>query len=619
MTVDNNNPKPQSKTGNGFSFDDAREGGRGGGRGGPGGPGGGRGGPGGGRGGPGGGRGGRDGGASSGAYRVVNELSSLEKAITKSDVVAMKEPLTAVLKAVKPLRLKSLEALDIGTRGKLLTSLMRAQRLPKPAPGAVEAPAEAPAPVEAAPEAAPAEAPAEGAEAPAADAAPAEAAPAPVAAAPAAPAVDPRIAAWTDNQFTVGLIWSSMNETDRAKTAFENAGRQPTEADLAVPAHTERPAESRSDRPSDRGPRQARGGDRPDRGPRGDRPERAARPERPVRPERPAPFVSSGDWQADVKTLETAGRTRDAARIHEKNKSHADAQRLYEAGGDLKSALRNAALGDLPEAFNRLSAKLKGEEIVEALERAEAWEKLMEFHVAKSDFDAIAKLYERATQFDQAGLAWERAGKLSLARKAYERARDAGSAHRVRDLEVQKLIERGDRLGAATLQVTGGKKAEALETLKPLPGPKAFHFMQKLKLTAEADAFAKAELAKAEAENNPVQRARWLELLGRLPEAAEVYLAADRKDKAAFVFEALGDLKKAAELLEAAGQLDKAQALFTKQGDTANAERVKALPRPEPKPKTAAAAAEEAEEAANGTMPPPEAAPTSGTTPGASA
>ncbi|MDP3157991.1 MAG: DEAD/DEAH box helicase [Archangium sp.] len=616
MTVDNNAKGPgQGRSGNGFSFDDAREGGRGG-KGGPGGgrggPGGGRGGPGGGRGGPGGGRGDRrEGGGNSGAYRVVNELSSLEKALTKSDVIAMKEPLSAVLKAVKPLRLKNLEALDIGTRGKLITSLMRAQRLPKPAPSetpVAEAPAAEAAPVEAPVEAA---APTEGDAAPAEAAAPVEAA---APAAPAAPAVDPRIAAWTENQFTVGLIWSSMNEADRAKTAFENAGRQPTEADLAVPAHVERAPEA------PRGARPERGGAR-SASARGDRPERGGartdRPARPTRPERPVPFVSSGDWQVDVKTLETAGRTRDAARIHEKNKSFADALRLYEAGGDFKSALRNAALGKVDEAFTRLSAKLKPDEMIEALERAEAWEKLMEFHVARADFDSIAKLYERAAQFDQAGLAWERAGKLSLARKAYERARDAGSAHRVRDLEVVKLIERGDRLGAATLQVSGGKKAEALETLKPLPGPKAFHFMQKLKMTAEADAFAKAELAKAEAENNPVQRARWLELLGRLPEAAEVYLAADRKDKAAFVFEAMGDLKKAAELLEAAGQLDKAQALFTKQGDTANAERVKALPRPEPKPKSAAAVAEEAEDAA--AMPPPEAAPSNGPTPGANA
>jgi len=35
-------------------------------------------------------------------------------------------------------------------------------------------------------------------------------------------------------------------------------------------------------------------------------------------------------------------------------------------------------------------------------------------------------------------------------------------------------------------------------------------------------------------------------------------------------------------MLEAAGQLDKAQELYAKAGDTANAERVKALPRPEP-------------------------------------
>ncbi len=599
----------------GFSFDDrGGGGGGGGGRGGPGGPGG-RGGD---RGGPGGrgGRGDKRDGAGAGSYKVVNELSSLEKALTKSDFVSMKEPLSAVLRAIKPMRLASIEKLDLNTRGRLITSLMRVQRLPKPTASetpVAEAAAETPA-VEAAP--AEVAAPVEGE--PAAEAA---AAPAPVAAAPAAPAVDPKIAAYGEVQFTLGLIWSSVNDADRARPAFENAGRQPTEADLAVPAQSAAPATaSRTDRPERGGPRK----DRPaSSSARTDRPARTERPARPafVRPERVEPFVSSGDWQADVKTLETAGRTRDAARIHEKNQSFADASRLFEVGGDFKSALRTAVMAKDEAGFVRLSAKLKGDEIVEALERASAWEKLMEFHVAKSDFESIAKLYERANQFDQAGLAWERSGKLSLARKAYERAKDFGSSHRVRDLEVVKLIERGDRLGAATLQAGAGKKAEALETLKPLPGPKAFHFMQKLKMAAEADAFAKDELAKAEAANNPVQRARWLELLGRLQEAADVYLAADRKDKAAFVFEAMGDLKKAAELLEQAGQLDKAQALLTKSGDLANAERVKALPRPEPKAKAladaAADAAAEAEEAGT-QMPPPEAAVT-GTTPGATA
>ncbi len=576
----------------GFSFDDRGGGGGGRGRGGD-------------RDGRGGGRGGgrdrRDGPGGGGAsYRVVNELSALEKALTKADFVAMKEPLNAVLRAMKPLRLKSIENLDLNTRGRLITSLMRVQRLPKPAPSEASAA-----------DAAPAEAPAADA-APAAEGAPEAAAPEAAAApaAPAAPAVDPKIAAYGDAQFTIGLIWSSVNDADRARAAFENAGRQPTEADLAVPAQAAAP--ERTERPA-RGDRK----DRPPRGDRKDRPERGERPARPARPERPEPFVSSGDWQVDVKTLETAGRTRDAARIHEKNQSFADASRLFEAGGDHKSALRTAVMAKNDEAFVRLSAKLKPEEIVEALERASAWEKLMEFHVAKGDFESIAKLYERANQFDQAGLAWERSGKLSLARKAYERAKDFGGAHRVRDLEVQKLIERGDRLGAATLQVGAGRKAEALETLKALPGPKAFHFMEKLKMKAEADAFAKEELAKAEAANNPVQRARWLELLGRQQEAADVYLAADRKDKAAFVFEAMGELKKAAELLEAAGQLDKAQALFTRAGDTANADRVKALPRPEPKPKSAAAAAEEAE--AEGQMPPPSAPTTGGSTPTATA
>ncbi|MFZ5440054.1 MAG: DEAD/DEAH box helicase, partial [Myxococcota bacterium] len=80
-----------------------------------------------------GGRGGRDrrdGPGGGAAYRVVNELSALEKALTKTDFAAMKEPLSAVLRALKPMRLQSIENLDLNTRGRLITSLMRVQRLP---------------------------------------------------------------------------------------------------------------------------------------------------------------------------------------------------------------------------------------------------------------------------------------------------------------------------------------------------------------------------------------------------------------------------------------------------------------------------------------------------------
>lgn len=504
----------------------------------------------------------RDGPGGGAAFRVVNELSAIEKALSKADFAAMKEPLSAIVRALKPMRLSSIEGLDLNARGRLITSLMRVTRLPRPV--ASEAPVAEAAPAEAAPAEAPAPeaATAEG-EAPAAAAAPA---------APATPAVDPRVAAWSDAQFTIGLVWASVNEGERAKAAFEAAGRQPSAEDLAVPAQAERPA--RTERP-ERGPRPERKGER-----------REGR-ERPERPARHATFQPSGDWQADAKQLESMGRTRDAGRLFEKHQQFADAVRLFEAGGDLKSALRCAAAGKLDEAFTSLAARLKPEEIVEALERAEAWEKLMEFHVARQDFEAIARLYERAQQFDQAGLAWERAGKLAPARKAYERARDHAGVSRVRDLEVHKLIERGDRLGAATLQLAAGRKAEAVDTLKALPAPKAFHFLQKLKLNAEADALAQEEMQKAEVASNPLQRARWLEITGKLQEAADLYLSAERKDKAAFVFEALGELKRAAELLEAAGQLDKAQAMFTRAGDAANAERVKALPRPEPKTKPA--------------------------------
>jgi tetratricopeptide (TPR) repeat protein len=533
-------------------------------------------------------RGGRDrreGGGGGASYRVVNELSGLEKALTKADLQAMKTPLGEVLKALKPLRLQSLEHLDLNTRGKLITSLMRVMRLPRPKDAAPVAetppPAEADAPPAeaAAVEAASADAPATGEAAAAAPVEPAAAEAGSATTPPQAPSapveapVDPA-QLWRDAQFTVGLIWRSVNDTDRAATAFENAGRQPSEAELAVPAGAAA---------TERAPR----GDRPERGPRRERTERGERRptvERVPRRERPEPFQPSGDWQADAAKLEQLGRTRDAGRLHEKNASFPTAVRLYQAGGDLKAALRVAALGKLDAELTALSAQLKPEEVIEALERAEAWEKLMELHVARQDFEAIARLYERALQFDQAALAWERAQKYALARKAYERAKDYAAANRMRELEVQKLIERGDRLGAATLLMTVGKKTEALEALKQLPGPKAFSFMQKLKLGAEATAFAKEELAKADAAGNGLQKARWLELLGDPKAAVEAYLAIGRKDKAALVFGDQGDFKQAAELMEAAGQLDKAADFFTKAGDAANAERVKALPRPTPAP-----------------------------------
>src|SRR3954452_1708989 len=151
----------------------------------------------------------------------------------------------------------------------------------------------------------------------------------------------------------------------------------------------------------------------------------------------------------------------------------------------------------------------------------------MEYQVKAGNFDAVARLYERSKQFDQAALAYERAGKLSLARKAYERAKDLPAANRVRDLEVKKLVERGDRLGAATLQLAAQMKTEALETLKGLPGPKAFRFMQKLKLDAEAMEYARAEIAKAAAENQHANLARWLGMVGEVGQAIEAWLKAE--------------------------------------------------------------------------------------------
>ncbi len=288
----------------------------------------------------------------------------------------------------------------------------------------------------------------------------------------------------------------------------------------------------------------------------------------------------TGDWKEQATQLEGMGRTRDAARLHERNNSFADATRLFEAGGDLKSALRTALSGQDNDAARRLVGTLPAEQIGPTLEKAGAYELLMEHYVAKADFENVARLYERARQFDQAALAYERANKLTLARKAYERARDMASANRIRGMEVKALVERGDRLGAATLLVAVGQRREAVEVLSPLPPPKAFHFMQRLTLEDEAKELAKRELARAEQEQKPAGRARWLELLGDVTAAAETWMQAGRKDKALPLYEKLGGehLPRAAQLAEELQQRDKAIALYTQLNDSAGVERAKALP-----------------------------------------
>ena len=192
-------------------------------------------------------------------------------------------------------------------------------------------------------------------------------------------------------------------------------------------------------------------------------------------------------------------------------------------GGDLKSALRASARGKDSARITALSAKLSPEEVTAQLEKAEAWELLMELYVQKQDYAKIAGLYERAQQHDQAALAWERSGKLSQARRSYEKAKDFAAANRVRDLEVQKLVERGDRLGAATILMGVGRSTDAIELLKSLPGPKAYAFMEKLKLHKEAETFAHESLAKAEEEKNFQAKARWYETLGKTEQAAEAW------------------------------------------------------------------------------------------------
>ncbi len=326
----------------------------------------------------------------------------------------------------------------------------------------------------------------------------------------------------------------------------------------------------------------------------GERRERPGRPERGPRPERaggPAargapleiPPELAGDWKAQAEFLESRGRTRDAARLHDKHGGFADAARLFEAGGDLRSALRSALAAKDLDSGRRLAAQLPPAEAQTTLEKAEAWELLMELHVKSGRFDEVAKLYERARQFDQAGLAWERAGKLSAARKAYERARDMGSVDRVRTLEVDRLVERGDRLGAALLLVQARKRDQAAKVLEILPPPKAFRFLQQLGLNAEAKALGERELQRATEESKSMARARWLELLERPADAAEAWEAAGRKDKAFPLLEKAGQFGRGARIAEEIGNRNEAIRLFRRAGEDAEADRLEALP-PAPPP-----------------------------------
>jgi tetratricopeptide (TPR) repeat protein len=502
---------------------------------------------------------------------VVTELAPLERALTTADFAKQREPLESILKALKPLKLSSIEQLDMNTRGRLLTTLLRVQRQSKPPPAPAPAPAAEGAPAaEAAPPAPEAEAtteappsesppPAVEPEAPAADAAPppadaaaptAETAPpaqgdaAPVEAAaaaaaaetpsepkpPAPPPVDEKIAAWQEVMFLVGSVWRAIGDERRAALAFAQSGRR---ADQREAVKT---------------------------------------------------LAATGDWQEQAKVLTEQGRTRDAARLYERNKSFADAARLFEAGNDAKSALRSLLLGKDFEGARKIMSALKPIEWRPILEKAQAWELLMEHSVKSGDFGEAARLYERAKQFDQAALAWERAGKLPSARKAYERAKDAAGAERIRALEVAELVKRGDRLGAATLLLSGSKRQEAIDLLLALPPPKAFHFLQRVKLDEEAVALAKREIDAARKDNRASTEARWLEQLGEPVQAGEAWERAARRDKALALYEQAGQWARSAALAEALGQLDKAVELFHRAGDEASAARVAALPRPAPSP-----------------------------------
>jgi len=552
-----------------------------------------------------------------GARRVIVELGNLERALTKGDFVLEQAPLQEILRTLRSMRLSSLEQLEPNARGRLITSLFRVMRQKKPAlwdaflkqtstegeAAATEqqTPAQQSAKEAACvqPESSPEELPDATQEASAALAPSEEAAStqpeSPQEASTQAPQLPVELASADTTQAAqaqqespslspeqvqaqayrsalelVGRIWRALGEKVRAQAALEASGLKELseEAPLAPEPAKKMPERSPKDKRREKSPRvDSRSEPRVD-----SRADSRANSRAEAR-------MTFKDWKEQAAYLEQTRKTRDAGRLHEKNASFAQAVRLFELGNDLKSALRCAVLGEMEEDSTRLMSRMPSADVKFTLERLSAWGLLMSYCAKTKDYEAVARLYERARQMDQAALAWEKAGRLSLARKAYEQAGDAESAKRTRATEVQQLLDRGDRLGAATLLVAAGDIPAAVDTLKGLPGPKAYRFLLKLKLEEEAQKLATTHIEQAIAAQDHVAHAHWLEAFNKLPEAIEAWLQAGRRDKAMYLCEKTEKYEQAAQLAEALGRLDKAEALFLRAGNKEQAAKIAALVR----------------------------------------
>jgi len=542
--------------------------------------------------------------AETGARKIIVELGNLERALTKGDFLLEQAPLQEILRTLRSMRLSALEQLEPNARGRLITSLFRVMRQKKPAMwddflkqanlAAEGAPAEKQTAKLSEEVALQPESPQEETTAVAQDSAVASSEEAALAQsessqetstavaqesaavvsgaqAAASPSLSPEQLQAQAYRFVldlVGRIWRTLGEKARSQAALEASGLKELSKEAPLPQEPAKRMPERSS--SDRSQKDKRR----EKSPRGDV-RAGARPD--TRAEAPLTFK---DWKEQAAYLEQTRKTRDAGRLHEKNASFAEAVRLFELGNDLKAALRCAVLGEIEEASTRLISRLSPSDVKFILERLSAWGLLMSYCAKIKDYESVARLYERARQMDQAALAWEKAGRLSLARKAYEQAGDLESANRTRVIEVQHLLERGDRLGAATLLAATGNTQAAVETLKELPGPKAYRFLMKLKFEEEAQKLAEAQVEQAIAAKDHLAHAHWLEALNKLPEAIEAWLKVDRRDKAMYLCEKAEKYEQAAELAEALGRLDKAEVLFRRAGNEEQAARIAALVRP---------------------------------------
>lgn len=295
----------------------------------------------------------------------------------------------------------------------------------------------------------------------------------------------------------------------------------------------------------------------------------------------PAPFLlaHTGEWDKVAALHEREKRYREAAALYQEHDQPEEAARLYQLAGDIAKMVEILAASGKTDEVVELAKELPPEKREEALLAAGKGDVLMDLLVQEERWEDVARLYERADQHADAAHAWEKAGKSHKAIRAFDRAGATEEADRLVEAEVAQA-EEGE---AARVYARFGRfEKAAAQTEEPLL---RYGWLRKAGKIEEAQAIAQAELqTMATEEKSPLERAPWMARAGDTAGALRIWDEHREPQQAAKVMEELEEWELAARCMETALDYAKSAAFFEKAGNAAEAERVRALIPPAPKP-----------------------------------